>query len=665
MEKLKGAKPDLDWAERLRRRLDVGGPRKRVLTPGALKKAFRLEDPYVASRVFAVLAGPDRRTVGKDEALGKLLAVLSGTRESRLQFVFDLHDSTGQGRLTLNDVKKMLDASLRQNEIKLTPREKSDVVKALFDRGDSKKDGGLDAAEFRRLVKSRPEVLDGMTDGLDQWFGESPSAGRSRPKGRRRFWGTVAFLFTTVPAALWRVALVAGYVALNLWLAWQAYETYRLAGASVWIQIARAAGAVLNLNGALVLVPMMRGLLGWLRRLPLSRLLPVDDHIDVHRLFGNVLFFGGLVHTGAHLMNYLSLPTPLEDSLFKTLAGLTGVIVLGLLLLMWFFARSFIRRSGRFELFYLSHALYFVWFAAMLVHAPHFWIWAGVPLAAYALEWVLQRTKKRHLSVITKARVLPGGVTELQLRRPEGFVYQPGDYLYLKVPAVSRFEWHPFTISSNPEDKATLGLHVRSAGNWTKALAKLFGETLAGKDKQLPVALGGPYGTPSNRIFKAKHVVLVGAGIGVTPFASILRSLLAQQGSKTAMKVETVKFVWLNRGQASFDWFGDLLSDLEEKGPKGFFDIRIYLTNASVSPSGGLARLGMDLVHKDSHRDLTTGLRSRTRFGRPDWDALFEEFSAQRGPGSTSVFFCGPAALAADVRAAALHYGFRFRKENF
>jgi hypothetical protein len=54
--------------EGLKQRLDVGGPRKRVLSPGQLKKALRLEDSYVASGVFAVLAGPDRRSVPKDEA---------------------------------------------------------------------------------------------------------------------------------------------------------------------------------------------------------------------------------------------------------------------------------------------------------------------------------------------------------------------------------------------------------------------------------------------------------------------------------------------------------------------------------------------------------------------------------------------------------------------
>ena len=42
----------------------------------------------------------------------------------------------------------------------------------------------------------------------------------------------------------------------------------------------------------------------------------------------------------------------------------------------------------------------------------------------------------------------------------------------------------------------------------------------------MQVFIDGPYGTPSTHIFQAEHAVLIGAGIGVTPFASILQSIM-------------------------------------------------------------------------------------------------------------------------------------------
>ena len=44
--------------------------------------------------------------------------------------------------------------------------------------------------------------------------------------------------------------------------------------------------------------------------------------------------------------------------------------------------------------------------------------------------------------------------------------------------------------------------------------------------KPLEIFIDGPYGAPSSHIFRAQHAVLVGTGIGVTPFASILQSIM-------------------------------------------------------------------------------------------------------------------------------------------
>lgn len=42
----------------------------------------------------------------------------------------------------------------------------------------------------------------------------------------------------------------------------------------------------------------------------------------------------------------------------------------------------------------------------------------------------------------------------------------------------------------------------------------------------LQVYIDGPYSSVSTHIFQAEHAVLIGAGIGVTPFASILQSVV-------------------------------------------------------------------------------------------------------------------------------------------
>ncbi|NWR42795.1 NOX5 oxidase, partial [Regulus satrapa] len=65
-------------------------------------------------------------------------------------------------------------------------------------------------------------------------------------------------------------------------------------------------------------------------------------------------------------------------------------------------------------------------------------------------------------------------VTHLVIQRPKSFRFQPGDYIYLNVPAIAAFEWHPFSISSAPEQPETLWLHIRARGQWTTKLYEYF-----------------------------------------------------------------------------------------------------------------------------------------------------------------------------------------------
>lgn len=49
-----------------------------------------------------------------------------------------------------------------------------------------------------------------------------------------------------------------------------------------------------------------------------------------------------------------------------------------------------------------------------------------------------------------------------------------GQYIFINCPAVSRFEWHPFTLTSCPQ-LDTINLHIRIVGDWTGAFAEACG----------------------------------------------------------------------------------------------------------------------------------------------------------------------------------------------
>ena len=131
---------------------------------------------------------------------------------------------------------------------------------------------------------------------------------------------------------------------------------------------------------------------------------------------------------------------------------------------------------------------------------------------------------------------------ELQIKK-EKITTRAGQYVFLSCPEVSYFQWHPFTLTSAPEEDY-LSVHIRVVGDFTTALAKALGcdfpdkmdngkiDALAGGkivgtnvnpplSRTLPrVMIDGPYGSASEDFLNFETVLLVGAGIGVTPFAS-------------------------------------------------------------------------------------------------------------------------------------------------
>ncbi|HEX6271672.1 MAG TPA: ferric reductase-like transmembrane domain-containing protein, partial [Polyangiaceae bacterium] len=456
--------------------------------------------------------------------------------------------------------------------------------------------------------------------------------------------------------------LVTLWVGANAALFLLAVLEYRAQGQNELVQLARGCGACINLNGALIALTMARRSLTFARRTPLLRLLPLDDSVAIHRWLGGWLFALALVHTAAHGANWALTAPSFWQAVTRGSAGFTGLALLLVFAVMWAFSRKRVRASGRFELFYWTHLLYVAWFALALFHGPVFWLWAGVPLAVFAADRLLRVSRSVTETEVLDCTPLASGVTKLTLAKPPDFTHRAGDYAYLKLPSVAPHEWHPFTISSAPEQRH-LTFHVRSLGNFTKALHELARErSRLDAPPSLTAQIDGAFGTASQRIFESRHVVLIGAGIGVTPFASVLESIVLR-GLAGQDALEKVCFYWLNRDAVSFEWFAKLLARLERDAPPGLVDIRIFMTGGRGNVSATFLNLARQIAHDLGDADLVTGLATMTRMGAPDWRA--ELSAVARDFPDAEVFFCGPPGLARAVRGVSSDLGLPFHQEQF
>eukprot|EP00951_Prasinocladus_malaysianus_P019007 scaffold153375_cov42-Prasinocladus_malaysianus.AAC.1 len=294
---------------------------------------------------------------------------------------------------------------------------------------------------------------------------------------------------------------------------------------------------------------------------------------------------------------------------------------------------------------------------------------------------------------ILDAATMPGKTVALQVSKPKGFKYRSGQYVFVQCSQLGWMEWHPFTLTSAPDDDY-LGLQIRASGDWTEAFYNLIQDRLRGrpasdsgfpdierglsqtagavpgKPKALPfpsLRLDGPHGAPAQRWQNYEVVVLVGAGIGVTPCASILRDILnnmqkdglqesptaGEQGARAkskSCKTQRVFFCWCTRDRDEAQWFKSELESISQIDTAGYLDIDIHITSVeSGQPLCNLLKIGQISSHQVHGRDVMTGLQTRfiTKFGRPQWpDLLAKAASAlPAGQDTVGVFCCGPHTL--------------------
>ncbi|XP_072234297.1 cytochrome b-245 heavy chain [Leuresthes tenuis] len=514
---------------------------------------------------------------------------------------------------------------------------------------------------------------------------------------------------------------------------------------------ARAPAACLNFNCMLILLPVCRNLLSFLRGsiqyCSRTAARQLDRNITFHKLVAYMIAFHTAVHIVAHLFNFeyfmdaqlnrtsshlpfilsvigtgdnASFLNPIRSNetnptivMFTTIAGLTGVAITLALILIITSSMEVIRRSY-FEVFWYTHHLFVIFFVGLVFHGfgrivrgqtaasletnkpdvcadrfadwgknesdcavpvfagnpPMTWKWVVAPMILYLCERLVRIYRSHQKVVITKVVMHPSKTLELQMKR-KGFHMEVGQYVSIQCPSVSRLEWHPFTLTSAPEEDY-FSAHIRIVGDWTQALY----EACVG-DKSEPqeawklpkVAIDGPFGTASEDVFRYEVVMLVGAGIGVTPFASILKSVWYKhiQNNQNVF-TKKIYFYWLCPETQAFEWFADLLQTLErqmtEKDMADFLSYNIYLTRWKETEAAHFR------VHHEAENDPITGLKQKTLYGKPNWDNEFTNIAATHPGTKVGVFLCGPPQLGKSLEKQCLSHSeadvkFIFNKENF
>ncbi|KAG5288194.1 ferric reductase [Histoplasma ohiense] len=254
-------------------------------------------------------------------------------------------------------------------------------------------------------------------------------------------------------------------------------------------------------------------------------------------------------------------------------------------------------RNRMYELFVTLHVpVSIVFLGTLFWHCKNFltsWHYlfstVGIWLVSYfARLFFLNWTNPFRLSWLigeeSAVTILPE--TAVKVTIPTQMRWKPGQYVYLRMPGISFFENHPFTVASlcsddfpseYGEEYRDMILVFRPFGGFT---GKVLDTALEkGPYKTYRAFIDGPYGGMRREMASFDDVVFFAGGSGITAIASQLLDLIKRMRDGKAL-TRTVRVIWALKRPETMEWFKEELRICREYAPPGSVFCQFYLTAA-------------------------------------------------------------------------------------
>ncbi|KAG6476942.1 respiratory burst oxidase homolog protein B-like [Zingiber officinale] len=703
--------------------------------------------------------------------------------DSRLQIFFDMVDKNADGRITEEEVKEIITLSASANNLSKIHEQAEEYAALIMEELDPDNLGYIDIYNLEMLLLQAPSYSSqiGTTNSrnLSQMLSQKLRPTRE-PNPLVRWYHEVRYFLEDHWKRVWVVVLwLCICVGLFCWkfVQYRHRAVYHVMGYCVCL--AKGAAETLKFNMALILLPVCRNTITWLRtHTRLGKALPFDDNLNFHKVISVGVAVGVCLHAVSHLT--CDFPRVLHETdqeyqpmkrffgnsrpgdywwFVKGTEGWTGIIMVVLMTIAFTLATPWFRRNRLrlpnpfkrltgFNAFWYSHHLFVVVYVLLIVHGTFLyltrewykkttWMYLAIPVILYGSERLIRSFRSSVRAVkILKVAVYPGNVLTIQMSKPQGFKYRSGQYIFVNCAAVSPFQWHPFSITSAPQDNY-ISVHIRTMGDWTRQLKAVFSEVCqpaaSGQSGLLrsdydknnkpvfpKVLIDGPYGAPAQEYKKYEVVLLVGLGIGATPFISIVKDIvnnmkrlepdesdsdgssssdredhvteegggsgsgsrrhgltLSASGSSSSwsssFKTRRAYFYWVTREQGSFEWFRGVMNEVAETDKKNVIELHNFCTSVYEEGDARSALIVMlqSLNHAKNGVDIVSGTRVKSHFARPNWRNVFKRIALNHREQRIGVFYCGAPTLTKELRQLATDFSrrtstkFDFHKENF
>ncbi|KAL2753975.1 hypothetical protein ACRALDRAFT_1062951 [Sodiomyces alcalophilus JCM 7366] len=320
-----------------------------------------------------------------------------------------------------------------------------------------------------------------------------------------------------------------------------------------------------------------------------------------HRWAGYLCLFLSLVHAIPFYVQPVWDDGGMDvfQALFEGGSGViygTGIACLVPLAWLCIASLPFVRRIA-YEAFVLLHIPVAVAYVGLLFwHSKNYlaswdYLWATVAiwvfcliLRVFNLNWLKPWRLAFLVGDEAAITLLPENAVKVTI--PTQMRWKPGQFVYLRMPGISLFENHPFTISSlcSEDFPSEYGDQYRDCvvvfkpyGGFTRRVLETAIEK--GPFHTYRAFLDGPYGGMRRDLAAFDTCILIAGGTGITALMSQLLNLIKRMRDGKAITRKVV-VVWSIKHLEAMDWFREELRICREAAPPESVTCKFFVTSA-------------------------------------------------------------------------------------
>ena len=214
--------------------------------------------------------------------------------------------------LQIEELERIMEECLRENGLRLPDSDVQDLSYALYEEalGDGEDIGEISIDQLKEALARHDGLLENLTNSISRWL--LPRKPKPEPTLKQKFldyWNR-HFSKQHIRSQIQFFAFIAFILIINciLFVSRAVYfkDFANLDGSkpNPFYMLSRANGRCLLFNSMMVLIVVLRYTITSLRNLGLSKILPLDHNIYIHKYIGSIIFVQAWFHTLMHLINF-------------------------------------------------------------------------------------------------------------------------------------------------------------------------------------------------------------------------------------------------------------------------------------------------------------------------------------------------------------------------